>query len=193
MDADPKLFVISGPSGAGKGTLVAELLRRVPSVSRAVTSTTRRPRPDEQEGVHYYFLTKEEFERGRDRGDFLEWALVHGYYYATPRAEVERKLGEGFDVVLVIDVQGAARVKEIMPEACLIFIEPPSMAELVERLKRRETETKEELEIRISAAALEMALAKKYDYVVINDEVRRAANELIEIVERVRKRNKSEG
>lgn len=190
MDADPKLFVISGPSGAGKGTLVAELLKRVPSISRAVTVTTRPPRRGERNGVDYYFVTKEEFNEGRERGDFLEWALVHGNYYGTPKAEVEKKLKDGYDVVLVIDVQGAARVKEKMPESYLIFIKPPSVEELIKRLQLRKTETQQEVSRRIARARAEMALAEKYDYVVINDEVNRAATELAEVVERVRRHEK---
>lgn len=140
--------------------------------------------------MDYYFVTKEVFDKGRERGDFLEWALVHGNYYGTPKAEVEKKLKEGYDVVLVIDVQGAARVKEKMPESYLIFIKPPSVEELIKRLQLRKTETEQEVSRRIARARAEMALAKKYDYVVINDEVNRAATELADVVERVRKREK---
>lgn len=161
---------------------------RVPSISRVVTATTRRPRTGEIEGVDYYFLSQSEFEHWRERGEFLEWAEVHGNYYGTPRSKVMEILESGRDAVLVIDVQGAANVKREMPEARMVFIQPPSMGDLVKRLTERSTETGEELARRLSAAESEMALAKNYDYVVINDTVSRAVGELVDIVGRERGR-----
>jgi guanylate kinase len=183
VDADPKVFVISGPSGAGKGTLTAELLKRVPSLERSISATTRRPRAGEVNGIDYYFMPEEEFKEHVENDDFLEWAVVHGNYYGTLKSAVKKELARGKDAVLVIDVQGAANVKEKMPEAVLIFIEPPSMAELIKRLKLRNTETEAELARRLKNAETEMLLARTYDYVIINDDINRAANELIEIVQ----------
>ncbi len=183
MDTDPKVFVISGPSGAGKGTLTEILLKRVPSLARSVSATTRKPRPGEVDGVDYYFLTKEEFKKHIEDNDFLEWAVVHDNYYGTLRSMVDKELAVGRDVVMVIDVQGAANVKNKMPDAVTIFVEPPSMEELVKRLKLRNTESEAELARRLKNAEAEMMLAKNYDYVVINDDVDRAAGELVSIVE----------
>lgn len=182
MDSDPKVFVISGPSGAGKGTLTEILLKRVPSLTRSVSATTRKPRPGEAHGVDYYFLAEDEFKKHIERGDFLEWATVHGNFYGTLKSAVDKELAAGKDVVMVIDVQGAASIKEKMPEAILIFIEPPSMEELIQRLTLRNTETDAELQERLKNAEKEMELAKNYDYVVINDEVERAVDELVNIV-----------
>jgi len=189
MDADPKVFVISGPSGAGKGTLTEKLLERVPSLTRSVSATTRKPRPGEVNGVDYFFETEEEFKEHLRNDDFLEWAIVHDNYYGTLKSAVNQKLEAGKDVVMVIDVQGATSVKKKMPEAVLIFIEPPSIEELIERLRLRNTETEAELERRIKNAETEMMLAKTYDYVVINDDVERAAEELVNIVQSERAKN----
>jgi len=188
MDADPKVFVISGPSGAGKGTLTEKLLKRVPSLTRSVSATTRKPRPGEVNGVDYFFETEDEFKAHIRNDDFLEWAVVHGNHYGTLKSAVKRELEAGKDVVMVIDVQGAASIKKKMPEAVLIFIEPPSIEELVERLRLRNTETRAELERRIKNAETEMMLAKTYDYVVINDSVERAVEELVNIVQSERAR-----
>lgn len=182
MDINPKVFIISGPSGAGKGTLTVELLRRVPSLTRSISVTTRKPRPGEIEGFDYYFVTEKEFKDYIENDDFLEWALVHGNYYGTLRSTVERELGSEHSVVLVIDVQGAATIRKKMPKAVLIFIEPPSIEELIKRLKGRNTENEAELARRIKNAEAEMELAKEYDYVVINDDVKKATEKLIEIV-----------
>ncbi|MHB8842363.1 MAG: guanylate kinase [Candidatus Aquicultor sp.] len=193
MDSDPKVFVISGPSGAGKGTLTDELLKRVPSLTRSVSATTRKPRPGEVNEVDYYFLAEDELKDHIRQGDFLEWAMVHGNYYGTLKSVVKKELESGKDVVMVIDVQGAASIKEKMPEAISIFIEPPSMAELVERLRLRNTETDAELRERLKNAETEMELAKNYDYVVINDDVEKAVDELVDIVKAEKRAKKSEG
>ena len=189
MDADPKVFVISGPSGAGKGTLTTEVLKRVPSLARSISVTTRRPRPAEKNGVDYYFVTADEFREHIRKNDFLEWAKVHGNYYGTLKSIVEKELAAGKDVVMVIDVQGAISVKKMMPEAVLIFIKPPSMEELRKRLKERKTENEAELERRMKNAEAEMKLAKLYDFVVINDDVNRATDELVGIIQSIRSKS----
>ena len=134
------LFVISGPSGAGKGTLVTRLLEEVPDTWVSVSATTRRPRPGEEEGVSYYFLDREDFLALADEGGFLEWAEYAGNCYGTPLASVQREMAAGRQVILEIEVQGALQVREKMPEAHLVFIEPPSLEELEGRLRGRGTE-----------------------------------------------------
>lgn len=178
-----RLFIVSGPSGAGKGTLVRELLARVPRLWLSVSATTRGPRPGEREGTHYFFLSQERFEELKSTGGLLEWAEVHGNSYGTPRAAVEGRLTEGVDVILEIDPQGAAQVKRAMPDSVLIFITVQSMDELRRRLEGRGSETREQLERRLRTAREELLVAGTYDFVVQNDDVRRATDELVRIVE----------
>lgn len=177
------LFVVSGPSGTGKGTLIARLLEEVPDAWLSVSATTRRPRPGEEEGVSYYFLTKEEFLSLAEEGGFLEWAEYSGNCYGTPRASVEREMAAGRQVILEIEVQGALQVREKMPEAHLVFIEPPSLEELERRLRGRGTETDEVVRQRMNTAKVELAKKMEYDVRVVNDDLARATDELVSIID----------
>jgi len=177
------LFIVSGPSGAGKGTLVRALLARVPDLWLSVSSTTRAPRPGEEEGVHYFFLSRKEFDRKVESGGFLEWAEVHANRYGTSRDVVERKIDQGRQVVLEIDPQGAQQVKERMPQSVLIFVNAPDLSELRKRLFGRGSETEEQIEARMARAIEEMELAGLYDFVITNDDVVRATDELVGIID----------
>ena len=181
---EPKLFVISGPSGAGKGTLVARIRELSPDLGLTVSATTREPRAGEVDGVNYYFLTDEEFTRRVDAGEFVEWAQVHDHRYGTLVSEVERNLARGHSLILEIDVQGALNVRKRFPEALLIFIEPPSLDTLRERLVGRGSETPASLELRLADAEHEMALVDRYDDVVVNDDLERATADLLAIINR---------
>jgi guanylate kinase len=173
------LVIVSGPSGVGKDTVI-EALRRLPVSAKQhylVTCTTRPARAYEIDGIHYHFTTAEDFQRLRADGGLLEAAEVHGNWYGTPRGEVQDALGRGDDVILKIDVQGAAAVKAKVPEALLVFIVPPSLEDLFGRLQSRATETADEVDIRQRDAVLELAQADNFDYVVTNEtgEVERTA------------------
>ena len=176
------LFVISSPSGGGKGTLIRRVLDAVPGVSYSVSYTTRAPRPGELDGVHYHFVSADEFERMRARGGFLEWAVVHGHLYGTARSAVERELDDGHDIILEIDVQGAEAIRDTMMSVVSVFILPPSYEVLRERLAARMTERPEELAVRLRNARGEVSKYAEFDYVVLNDEVERAASQLASVV-----------
>jgi len=176
---DGHLLIISGPSGAGKGTLVKELLRRVPDLWVSVSATTRAPRPGEKEGADYFFLTPGEFEARVRHGEFLEHAEVHGNRYGTLRTAVERRLARGVDVILEIDPQGAEQVRRQMDRSRLIFVKAPSTEELEKRIRYRGAETEEQLRTRLKTAERELAVEGMYDFVVINDDVSRATDELV--------------
>lgn len=176
------LFVLSGPSGAGKGTLVKRVLQRIPDAWVSVSATTRQPRPGEVDGKDYFFLDQPRFDELVSQDGFLEWAHVHGNSYGTLRSRVQERMDEGAQVILEIDVQGAFQVKKAMPEAHLIFIEPPSLEELERRLRGRGTETEEVICKRMKTAEVELARKMEYDVQVINDELERATDELVSYI-----------
>jgi len=177
------LILISGPSGTGKGTVCDLLRQKHPEISYSISATTRQPRPGEQDGVNYYFYTKEKFQEMIDQGQLLEWAEVYGNFYGTPKQKVLDRLEAGEDILLEIDTQGALNVMKVMPEGLFIFLLPPSLEELAARLKGRGTETGESLHRRLGAAVDEIKLATKYRYVVVNDKVEDAQETIAKIIE----------
>jgi len=178
------LFIVSGPSGAGKGTLVDVLRERVKDLWVSVSVTTREPRPGERDGEHYRFISVAEFDSLIAENGLLEWAEVHGNRYGTPRADVEDMIRSGHQVILEIDPQGAFQILDVLPDTVLVFIVPPSVEELGRRLRGRGSETDEQVKTRMQTAEREMTLVGKYDHVVINDDVQRAADALEDIIDR---------
>ncbi|WP_294187080.1 guanylate kinase [uncultured Clostridium sp.] len=176
------LIVISGPSGAGKGTICKALLEKHDNIFISVSATTRNPRQGEIEGVNYYFLTKEAFEEKVKENGFLEYANVHGNFYGTPKVNVEKMLDEGKDVILEIDIQGALQVKDNFKEGVFIFILPPSMEELKQRIIKRGSETEESLMTRFKNAYKEINYVSKYNYAVVNDKLEVAVSKVESII-----------
>lgn len=169
-DRAPVVIVVSAPSGAGKTTVVARVLREVTGLRFSVSHTTRPPRSDERESVDYHYVDRATFERLKADNKLLEWAEVHGNLYGTGRAEIERARAEGVDVLLDLDVQGAAQVRERMKDAVTVFILPPSYQELEQRLRRRGQDDEETIERRLAAAAREIGAFENYDYALVNDD-----------------------
>jgi guanylate kinase len=177
-----RVFVITGPSGVGKGTLIRGLLERVPELDLSVSATTREPRPGEEDGVDYRFLSREQFDQHIADGDFLEYATYSGNRYGTLRSQVERQLGEGRPVVLEIELQGARQVRTAMPDAVAVFIAPPSPEALRARLVGRGTDSPEQMDERMRTAEQELEAQSEFGHVVVNDRLEEATDELARIV-----------
>ena len=177
-----QLIVVSGPSGAGKDTIISKVAEQNKKVWISVSATSRKPRKGEEEGVNYFFLTKEEFEEKVKEDYFLEYAEYAGNYYGTPKEKIIEKLNKGIDVILVIEIQGAMKIKELVPEALFIFIMPPSEKVLLKRLSNRKTEDKEKIEERFNIAYKEINEVTKYNYVVVNDDLEEAISKVESII-----------
>lgn len=180
------LLILSGPSGSGKDTVIDCLLKRDSQIVCSVSMTTRKPRPGEQDGVNYFFVSKEEFEQRIAQDEMLEWAKYGENYYGTPKTPILKWIGEGKTVILNIEVQGAGKIKEQMPEVRTMFLMPPSVQALRARLKGRGTESDEEIEKRIAIARYEISHAYDYDYIIVNNRLEDAVEGVLEVVNRNR-------
>jgi guanylate kinase len=187
------LFVVSSPSGGGKGTLIQRVLNKVANLSYSVSFTTRAPRSGEVHGREYFFVTPEQFREMAAADEFLEWAYVHGKMYGTARRQVIREISEGRDIILEVDVQGAASVRMLMPDSVSIFILPPSFEVLRQRLQARGTDSAEELDLRLRNAPTELKDYSAFQYLIINDDADRAAGEMMAIVQAERARLSRQG
>jgi len=176
------LIVLSGPSGAGKGTICQELLRSYPELNYSISATTRAPREGEQNGVNYWFTSHEEFQKLIKNDQLLEWAEVYGNFYGTPCHQIAALLNCGKDVVLEIDTQGATQIKKKFPQGVCIYIAPPSLDELAKRIHKRGTDSLENIKTRLSSANVELKYVYNYDYVVVNDEVPSATKKIGAII-----------
>ncbi len=180
------LLILSGPSGSGKDTVIDCLLKRDDQIVCSVSMTTRKPRPGERDGVNYFFVSKEEFERNIAQDEMLEWAKYGENYYGTPKTPILKWIAEGKTVILNIEVQGAGKIKEQMPEVRTMFLMPPSVQALRARLKGRGTESDEEIEKRIAIARYEISHAYDYDYIIVNNRLEDAVEGVLEVVNRNR-------
>ncbi|MCS7214931.1 MAG: guanylate kinase [Thermodesulfovibrio sp.] len=182
------IFVISAPSGTGKTTLCERLLRVIPDLKMSISHTTRKPRPNERDGIDYFFIEKEEFEKMIANDEFIEWAEVYGNFYGTSKGVISDLMKKEYDILLDIDTKGAKNIKKLYPDSVLIFILPPSLQELERRLLLR-NEDKETINRRVSKASQEISQYTFYDYVVINDDIEKAFNDLLCIINAERKRS----
>ncbi|MBI4844240.1 MAG: guanylate kinase [Nitrospirae bacterium] len=176
------IFIVSAPSGAGKTTLCRETIKKLPRLVHSVSYTTRPPRRGEKNGIDYFFVTKERFNRMRERGEFAEWAMVHGNLYGTSIRKLEELKSKGYDIILDIDVQGADQMRRVYKDAFLIFILPPSGIALKKRLRNRKSDSKAEISRRIEKARDEMSRYGDYDFIIINDNLHDALKELESII-----------
>jgi len=195
-EQEPLIIIVSAPSGSGKTTLVNRLLEETPGIRRSVSYTTRQPREGETDKEDYMFISREEFRRKIDNGEFLEWEEVFGEYYGTSRVRFQEMIEEHVDTILSIDVKGARTVKEHFPESISVFIMPPSTEELKARLRKRNTDQKEQVSLRLQESCREIASADEYDYMVVNENLEEAVGELKIIIgeeRKNRKNNKKDG
>ncbi len=177
-----RLFVISGSSGVGKGTVIKEFLKQNPDFKLSVSCTTRSMRPEEKDGESYYFISKNDFIKGIEKGEFIEWAEFAGNYYGTKKSNIEKTLKQGENLILEIETRGAMQIKEQIPDSVLIFIAPPSFEELEKRLKGRKTEDTIVIKTRLAQAAREQKESQKYDHIIVNDELSNAVKNLEKII-----------
>ena len=182
MNGKGLLFVVSAPAGCGKDTILEQLFARTDTAGYSVSATTRAPREGEVDGVHYHFKTREQFEQMIRDGEVLEYTEYCGNYYGTPKRGVEELTSQGRDVILKIEVEGAMNIKRLFPECCLVFILPPSLAELERRLRKRGTETEEKIIARTEQARREIELAENYDYLIVNGELSAAVDDLLAVL-----------
>jgi guanylate kinase len=188
MSSKPgRIFVVSAPSGAGKTTLLNRLLAEFPDIRRSVSCATRPPRAGEKDGVDYFFIDEKTFRDRVNKDLFFEWEEVHSYFYGTPKEPLIQRRDQGLDTILDIDIRGAMNLRRAYPDACLIFLMPPSIEALETRLKRRQTEGQAALKRRLENARREMAEKEQFDYVIINDDLDRAYQELRGIIDQVRR------
>ena len=186
MENEKYLFVVSGAAGTGKDSVVSALRKAHPEIEKTVSATTRSPRPGEQEGVDYYYRTKEQFQQLIDQDEGVEHNFYNGNYYGSPRGPIEEELSKGHDVILEIETNGAGHIRRMFPSALSIFVVPPSFEELKKRLIGRGTESPEEISARLKKGRAEIEMALDYDYIVVNDEVETAARRLAEIIRSAR-------
>lgn len=182
MSSSGKLIVLSGPSGAGKGTLCQSLRDAMPELQYSVSITTRAPRVGEIDGINYYYIGKEKFEQMLRDNELLEWAQVYDNYYGTPKKQVMDVLEQGQDIILEIDIQGAMQIKKQFPQGVFIFIVPPSISELEERITKRGTDSAEAIKKRLSCVSEELSYVTEYDYVIVNDTIESAIEKLKAII-----------
>ena len=182
LDRKGLLLVVSGPSGAGKGTICKALLNKNDKIKLSVSATTRKPRNGEVHGVNYFFIEKEEFTKMIENGEFLEYAQIYDNFYGTPKSAIIECLEKGQDVILEIEMQGAKQIKEVYPEGVFIFVLPPSLEELKSRIVGRGTETQEEIEKRFSCAFEEINQIVNYDYFIINEDIEKSVNDVEAII-----------
>lgn len=183
-----KLFIISGSSGVGKGTLIKRFIENNESLKLSISVTTRNPRSGELDGINYFYVTEDEFKKSINNGEFLEWAVFSNHFYGTKQSFVEKSLSKGTDLILEIETQGAFQVKQKIPEAVLIFILPPSLEELEKRLRGRNTEDEESIRLRLNFVRSEIEASENFDYKIVNDDIEKALQCLQDIFNKERRR-----